>query len=483
MRSLLSLLLLSAVVVAGCAKKEEPKDAVARVGDRVIDFAELNRSFALHPQWTKGQTELQAYLTQLDALVAQKVYAGEAERLGLDRDSLMQAYCVFLKQKEMIKGLYRKEIREKVQVSEAEAREAYEWSRRKPDFEYILARDSARCAALARQFAGVSADRIILPPDSSVRVGSHEAVKLGDFPPDLERAVFTARLHDVRGPVRVPGGFMAVKITGGTQEKFLSDNEFTLNRERMDHAVRDRKTDSLAVLYVSDLMRDKDLRLNGPVFWAVAGHFFQRVQETHLDPMKIRNVNVTSDELRLLDADLGSMAGAVVAAHKEGALTVRELMQALACMPGSLRPRVRTPENLKAAVGMIVRNQYLLREAERRGLAGDPVVLSEYRLQRDETLASAYYTRRRGEIQLTPQEVDDFKKHSRIGEEQVFFKFNMASLARDAKIDSVLKSELPRLKARYDIALDSSKVRSMIKTPDTILNEDPVRIYVREIFQ
>ena len=57
------------------------------------------------------------------------------------------------------------------------------------------------------------------------------------------------------------------------------------------------------------------------------------------------------------------------------------------------------------------------------------------------------------------------------------------SLARDAKTDSVLQDELPRLKATYDIALDTARVRSMIKAPDTFLNEDPVRIYVREIFQ
>ncbi len=483
MRSLLSLLALSALGVAGCARKEEPKDAVARIGDRVIDFTELHRSYTLHPQWKKGQTQLQAYLTQLDALIDQKLYAAEAGKLEMDRDSLMQGYLTFLKQKEMMRGLYRKAVRDKVQVSEAEAREAYEWSKKKVDFEYILARDSVRCAALARNFAGVSIDRIALPPDSSVRVGRHEAVKPGDFPPGLERAVFTARLHDVRGPIHVPGGFMAVKITGGTQEKFLSDNEFTLNRERMDHVVRDRKTDSLAVLYVAHLMGDKDLRLNAPVFWAVADHFFKRVQEAHLDPMKIRNVNVTSDELRLLEDDLAGMAGAAVATHKEGTLTVRDLMQALANMPGSLRPRVRTPENLKAAIGMIVRNQYLLKEAERQGLADDPEVLFEYRLQRDETLANAYYGRRRGEVRVTPEEVGEFTKRSRVSEEQVFFKFNMASLARDAKTDSVLKDELPRLKASYAVALDTARVRSLIKAPDSFLDEDPVRIYVREIFQ
>jgi hypothetical protein len=230
-------------------------------------------------------------------------------------------------------------------------------------------------------------------------------------------------------------------------------------------------------------MVDKDLRLNAPVFWAVAEHFFRRVREAHVDPMKIQSVNVTSDELQAVQGDLTGIGDATVAIHREGKLTVRQLMDALSTMPGSLRPRVRTPQNLKDAIGGIVRNQYLLKEAERQGLDRDPEVLYEYTLQRDEALAAAYYAQRRGGVQVTPEEVEAFKKHSPVSEEQVFFKFNMTALARDAKTDTILRGDLPRLKSQYAIKLDTARVRSMLKTPEKVLTEDPVRMYVREIFQ
>jgi hypothetical protein len=130
-----------------------------------------------------------------------------------------------------------------------------------------------------------------------------------------------------------------------------------------------------------------------------------------------------------------------------------------------------------------VRNQYLLKEAEREGLERDPEVLYEYALQRDETLASAYYERLQGKVDITPEEVESYRKHSPVSEEQVLFKLNMTALARDAKTDSLLKADLPRLKSQYTITCDTVKVRSMLRTPDATLNENPVRMFVREIFQ
>ena len=95
----------------------------------------------------------------------------------------------------------------------------------------------------------------------------------------------------------------------------------------------------------------------------------------------------------------------------------------------------------------------------------------------------AYYTGLREKVQVTSEEVAAFSKRSRVSEEQVFFKLNMAFLARDAKADSVLRAELPTVKKKYRIMCDTAKVRSMLKTPDAILTEEPVKMFVREVFQ
>jgi len=476
------IIVLLAIAWPGCSRKEPPKDVIVLAGDREIDIEELHRSYVLQPQWKRGETRLQSYLTQAAGLITQKLYAQEAERLRLEQDSSMQGYLAFVREKEMIKGLYRREIRENVKVDEAEMRRMYGWLKKRVDFSYVFAHDSSICAAYAGLLRKTEGDQLPVPGDSSVRIGKREQVKVGSVAPEVEKELFTAELHDVRGPIRVGNGFLAVKITGGTREAFVSEHELDAQREQIGKLIADRKRDSVATRYVARMMREKDLRLNGPVFWAVADEFLRRVREEHIDPKHLQTVYVTSDELRLLDGDLRGMGDAVVATHREGTLTVRQLIEALSTMPGSLRPRVRTPQNLKDAIGGIVRNQYLAKEAARQGLGDDPGVLREYRLQRDEVLASAYYSRRRGEVQVTSGEVEAFRKISAVSEQQVFFKLSMAALARDAKVDSILKAERPALSARYEVRCDTAKIRSMVTAPNEILKEEPIRMYLREIF-
>lgn len=471
------------VLAAGCGKVEEPKDVIARVGDRAISQKELDRSYSLNPEWKRGETQLHSYLTQINALTVEKLYAQEAEKLGLDRDSLLQKHLTFLKQKEMIKGLYRKEIKEKVHIDEAEERQIYEWTKKKVDYDFVYCADSAQCARFASELNAKNINQLQLPADSSVQIGSQKNVKVGANLPQVEKALFTSKVNQVTGPISVGSGYLAIKVRDWTREMFMSNNDFLLDRKRIDKLIAEYKSDSSASFYIYNMMKDKDLKLNGPVFWAVANYFFRRVEEAHIDRMNMKTVYVTSDEIQNLTGDLRAMGKESVATYRDGTLTVNELLDALAAMPGSLRPRVRTPQNLKAAIGGIVRNRYLLREAERQGLDKDPEVLFEYNLQRDETLANAYYGRCRGDVQVTPDEVEAYKKHAPVAENQVFFKFNMTTLARDAKTDSVLSARLPALKAAYTIAVDTAKIRTMCQTPDSVLKEDPTRLFVREIFQ
>ncbi len=474
--------ILAALTIAGCSTHEPPKDAVAVVGDRVIEVKELNRSYVLHPAWKRGETEIQSHLAQTRALVTQKLYAQEAEKLGLERDSAMRGYLTFLKEKEMIKGLYRREVRGRVRITEGEERRLYGWMKKSVDYEYVFARDSARCLSCLEQFRTHGVSGVAVPRDSSIRVGTETAAKVGSVPRELEQFLFTSGVDAVSRPIRSGGGFAMVKLVGGTEEKFLSENDFASQKEKIDKLIADRQSDSIASHYIATMMRDKDLRLNPGVFWQVAEYFWQRVKESHVDPMNMQNVYVTGDEIQLLAVDLNAIGGQTVATHRDGNLTVRELIAALATMPGSLRPRVRSPQNLKDAIGGIVRNQYLLKEAARQGFAEDPDVLYEYALQRDETLANAYYTSRRGAIPVTPEEVERFKKHSPVSEEQVFFKFNMTSLARDAKADSILATELPALEGQYRVAIDTARVRALLKTPDAVIHDSPIPVYIREIF-
>jgi hypothetical protein len=477
------LLLFGVVALTGCSKEDSSPDIVARVGDRMITMQELQRAYTLHPVWKRNQTVLASYLTQLEELQREKLYALEAEREGLDRDTLLQGYLRFLRQKELIKGLYRREVLGRVQIKEAEERAMYALQKKTVDAEFVMARDSVTCAMYARTMAGTSVEGMVLPPDSSVRVGKRSQMTVGTIPPPFERDVMNGDINVIIGPKPFGDVYMAMKVVNWTRNVFMSENEFQSDRARIDHLLRDRKADTLARAYVISMMKDSNLKLNGEVFWPLAGYFGKRVRDKQENPAPGQPVAVTSDELLLVQGDVRNLAQQVLATHREGTLTVWEFVSTLANMPGSMRPSVRTPLELKEAVGRVVRNQYFAREAERQGLGSDSEVITDFAQQRDGALSTAYYRSRRAKVYVTPEEVERFRKISGLTENEVTVRFNMTALAIDAKADSILRTEAPALEARYTVFVDSAKIRAALPAPDDRVKENPVAITVREIFQ
>jgi hypothetical protein len=58
----------------------------------------------------------------------------------------------------------------------------------------------------------------------------------------------------------------------------------------------------------------------------------------------------------------------------------------------------------------------------------------------------------------------------------------MQALAWDATLDGVIAAEPRALRARYECRCDTAKIWSMIPAPDNVLQEDPIRLFVREVF-
>jgi hypothetical protein len=282
---------------------------VATVGDRTIDFRHLKRSYELSPQWRKGMTHKEAYLRQLDYMVVNAMYAQEARREGMDRDSNLAAHLAFLRDKELIKALYERDIRGRVRISDAEYTDGYRWLKRNVTFGFIYSPDSVRAARYARMMREDSIAAItMLDPVADVK-GIRRDVKYGELAAELERPLFDGRPGDVTGPIAIRDGYMVVQLLGGQVEKFMAETDLAVQKNKISSVIGNRKADSLAREYISGLMQDKNLTLNPETFWALAPVLANRVHAVQADPFGLTPVNVTDGNLRRVETDLGALEG------------------------------------------------------------------------------------------------------------------------------------------------------------------------------
>ena len=125
-RQIFSPILTLFVLFSSCSSENSKRaDLIAKVGEKKIDWTILNRSFYLEPKWGKGLTNKQAYSNQLNFLIDQKLFAQAAISNGLDKETANKNYLSFIKEKEMIKELYRQEVESQIEITEEEYISAY----------------------------------------------------------------------------------------------------------------------------------------------------------------------------------------------------------------------------------------------------------------------------------------------------------------------------------------------------------------------
>lgn len=467
------------IQVSGCSRPPEDLRVVATVGDREIDFRHLKRSYELSPQWRKGMTQEEAHLRQLDFMVVNAMYAEEARREGLDRDTNLARHIEFLRDKELIKALYEREIRGSVQISDAEYADGYRWLKRTVTFAFVYSPDSARAAAYRRAMLADSLPAItMLDPVADVK-GVKRGVKYGELAVELERPLFDGRPGDVAGPVAIREGYMVVKLLDGEVDRFMSEMDFALQKNKVSSVIGNRKADSLAREHISRLMRDKDLTLNPETFWSLAEVLDRRVRPAQADPFGLTPVNVTDGDLWRVEEDLGSLEDQVLATYRDGSMTAGDFIAAVGAMSPGLRPPLQSPQNLKDAVAIVVRNRYLAVEAREQGLDREPAVRRDFEDEVDAALARVWLLRQIRGIPVTQDDIEAFRQSGgRAPDEE-----SQAEAIRRRKLGETIPGMLDSLRRRYTPDIDTTALLTMIPQPKERIGSDPTPFVVRELFQ
>jgi hypothetical protein len=464
--------------VPACSRVPDDLRVVATVGGREIDARQLKRSYELSPQWRKGMTREEAHLRQLEYVIVNTMYAQEARREGLDRDSLLGPHLRFLREKELIKALYERDIRGAVQISDAEYAEGYRWLKRTVTFGFVYSPDSSRAREYGVRLLSDSLGAVtLLDPVADVK-GIRKDVRFGELARELERPLFDGRPGDVAGPIPIREGFMVVTLLDGGVDRFMSEMDLAEQKGKIAAVLGTRKADSLGREYISRLMADKELTLNPGTFWALAPLLARSVAPAQADPFGIAPVNVTDRDLLRVERDLAGLEGAVLATYRDGSMTAGEFVDAIGAMPPGMRPPVQTPAQLKDAVAILVRNRYLAGVARDRGLDEDPFVRRDIDEELDGALARAWLLRHLREIPVTAHDVEVFTRGGGAPDEE-----SATEAIRRLKLRERMPGVLERLRHEYQPVVDTTALLTMIPQPKERLGSNPTPFVVRELFQ
>ncbi len=456
-----ALLLLAAW--AGCGKRPLPETTLAEIEGEEITVKEFAREFLFRPQFHPASKGSQAMREQYERLVAEYLLAREAERRKLHRDDRMVQRLRWFERQAMREELYRQKVKEQVQVSEAELRQAFVRRHTTLQVRHLVVSSEEEAWRLrARLEAGepfeVVAGDIPPLPHIGRQTGEPTSLRWGEADPDLEQAAYALKVGELSSPVKSGWGFHLIKVEDVRREVFLTEEDLQAERRKLERIIRARKEDHLGREYAASLLKGIEVRVRGELFAYLVNSARASLRDT--------TAQLPGRLPVLRDKELGEVKGAlhdrldeVFVSVGERSWTLGQFLQLVASMPLDRRPHMHRPGRFRQELQELIRDEFLADQAAKEGLGRHPAVRAEVRRQRRILLAArmhslltdtltlrqgelrAYYARRQERYRLH-QPLED------LGPEALEL---MREDALRAKADSVVSAFAAQLRARARI--------------------------------
>jgi hypothetical protein len=374
------------MLVVHCQKKQPDSGTImARVGDRSITRNEFIRraEYTIRPVYCKGDNIIHKKIV-LNSLIAEKLLAFEAEEHNALADNEnFKAYIRGRKEQAMRKVLFDQEAYRKVRLSDNQINNLFSVAGRKYNIEYFNIPDSSTANKIGAELENhPEAFKAIFQKyyDSDMPV---REVAWSDYENErIEEALFTKPIENgtVIGPLEVERNqFMFMRVNGWTDTRAFTEPDVKKRLERVKEKLTLREASTLWDRYVARVMKGKRVVFNEDTFFKLAEiyadlYHFEENEQNEMFNNQFWNRSGGITDTEIMDAMKREQALKTAPFFNlDGQqFTVQDFRRMLASHPLVFRKRrfsrSEFPEQFKLAVVDLIRDQYLNKAAEKKGL-------------------------------------------------------------------------------------------------------------------
>ncbi len=385
------ILFLSVPCISLNAFQIQSDSIIASAGNKSISVQEFRLKYELIPQTLKmSKDEKKENL--LYSLIAEKLWAQEAEELKLDTTEVMNITFKFIEKMLVRDALFNLEIKNKITISEEELTDAMFKHFTTLYLGVLYSPDSAGIYDLYSKLnSGAEFDSLY-----SINEFQLPALEVnsGEMKKEIENELFKLDEGKYSSPVKSNNGWMIFLVEKKIQKSFTSE-DINKTLSKVKNALEEEKTDSLYRTFKSSFLNDKKIEADGNLFWAAADKIISILQQKK----KLGNIPDSID-VRLETADIISIENQLgtdtlampFIIFDFDPLTMKEFLRSFAfegfyttdvdekIIAAKLNSRVRT----------LIEQELLAHEGYKRGLQNLPEVKNAINLWRENYLAKLY---------------------------------------------------------------------------------------------
>lgn len=213
--AVLPVLVLS-LLVSSCAKREDR--VVARVEDKVITVADMERTFRALPDWSPEQVD-SARTAALNRLIDDKLIAVEGDRMGFREDEQITKGLEDRRRRAIVSELYQKVVVERAKVKEGEVKRYYDMLAEEVKTRHILLETAEQADSVYAELTkegGKSFEDLAKECSTDKRTqaqgGDLGWLKWGRMVEEFQKVAFSLQAGETSRPVKTGMGYHIIRV-------------------------------------------------------------------------------------------------------------------------------------------------------------------------------------------------------------------------------------------------------------------------------
>jgi hypothetical protein len=243
----------------------------------------------------------------------------------------------------------------------------------------------------------------------------------GDMDPGFEAAAMQLQPGKLSFPVTSRWGYHIIRVDSVVLQPMTTEVDYAQDRPKIERILRKRKEDSLANVYVAELMKGIKARVKAPAF----NYIVNQARSVHKNRPGLPHQSALSErEWNTVAASLQQRQQEEFVVFDDGHWTIADFIRRYQATPPLYRPHVYNPERFEKELRDMIRDEFLDRRAAMQDLDDHPYVQKKTLEAREQLLYSAMMQELARSIAISPAEEAqaaksfDFADSDSLNEEQ-----------------------------------------------------------------
>ena len=378
--TLLALLVIP--ILTGCGTSDDP--VLAEVGDYKIKASEFNSYFnRSRLTFPSAEVELEERKKLLDTMINTRLLIQGAYEKNIDKLDEIDRIILANKEKFLLDALYKKNIADKAEVTEAEIKDYYNKLDTKVRASHILVSDADTAQMIFEKIQnGENFEQLVmdysLDPQAKRNKGDLGYFVWGSVVEEFEKVTFAMEPGELSPPFKSRYGYHIVKVV----DKLPNENRTSYENmyETIKNQITQRKTLNLTEAYVNSLKEKYTITVDT----STIAYLFHKREQMY-PPQVLASLPRSDFDMEQLDRDEKELVLATVT--NGGHMTLNEYLTQLQNIPLQYRPDLDDYDSVAAFVFEMKKVDLMSLEAVNSGLDNDEDYLAQIKLFKELNMA------------------------------------------------------------------------------------------------